>query len=50
MPTGFVAARVLESEGIDAVALLDCVLAIGVAGVDSCLNGVEGGRGGELVY
>ena len=49
VPAGLVSARVLEGEGIDAVALLDGVLAIGVAGVDSRLDGVESGRGGELV-
>jgi hypothetical protein len=49
MPAGLIATRVLEGKGVDAVALLDGVLAIGIAGVDSLLNGVEGGRGGELV-
>jgi hypothetical protein len=49
MPAGLVATRVLEGKGVDTVTLLDGVLAIGVAGVDSLLNGVEGGRGGELV-
>ena len=50
MPAGLIAARVLESKGVDAVTLLDSVLAISVAGVDGCLDGVEGGRGRELVY
>lgn len=50
MPAGLVAARVLEGEGVNTVALLDGVLAIGIAGVDSLLDGVEGGRGGKLVY
>lgn len=50
MPAGLIAARVLECEGVDAVALLDGVLAIGIAGVDGRLDGVEGGRGGKLVY
>lgn len=49
MPAGLIAARVLESEGVDAIALLDGVLAIGIAGVDGRLDGVEGGRGGKLV-
>lgn len=49
MPAGLIAARVLKCEGVDAVALLDGVLAIGIAGVDGRLDGVEGGRGGELV-
>jgi hypothetical protein len=50
MPAGLIAARVLESKGVDTVTLLDSVLAIGVAGVDGCLDGVEGGRGRELFY
>lgn len=49
VPAGLIAARVLECEGVDAVALLDGVLAIGIAGVDGRLDGVEGGRGGKLV-
>jgi hypothetical protein len=49
VPAGLIAARVLESEGVDAIALLDGVLAIGIAGVDGRLDGVEGGRGGKLV-
>jgi len=43
MPAGLFTARVLEGEGVDAVALLDGILAIGITGVDSRLDGVEGG-------
>lgn len=43
VPAGLITARVLEGEGVDAVALLDGILAIGIAGVDSRLDGVEGG-------
>lgn len=43
VPAGLITARVLECEGVDAVALLDGILAIGIAGVDSRLDGVEGG-------
>lgn len=43
VPAGLIAARVLEGEGVDAVALLDGILAIGITGVDGRLDGVEGG-------
>jgi hypothetical protein len=43
MPAGLITARVLEGEGVDAVALLDGILAIGITGVDSRLDGVESG-------
>jgi hypothetical protein len=43
VPAGIIAARVLEGEGVDAVALLDGILAIGITGVDGRLDGVEGG-------
>lgn len=49
MPARFLASLVLELEGVDALALLDGVLAVRVAGIDGGVDGVEGGRGGEAV-
>lgn len=43
------AATVLKGEGEDGVALLDRILAVGVACVERLVDGVKGGRGGELV-
>jgi len=41
---------VLEVEGKDGVALLDSVLAVGLAGVEGVVDGVESRRRGELVW
>lgn len=41
---------VLQIEGKDGIALLDGVLAVGLAGFQSIVDGVESGRGGELVW
>lgn len=49
VPALRLAARILQRKGIHAVALLDGILAVGVAGVESLVDGVKGDRGGELV-
>lgn len=49
MPALRLAGRVLEGEGVDAVALLDGVLALGLVRVEGVVDGVKGGRGRELV-
>ena len=43
------AGGVLEGEGEDGVALLQGILAVGLAGVEGGVDGVEGRRRGELV-
>lgn len=48
VPAGGLAGLVLEGESEDGVSLLDGVLAVGFAGVDSLVHEVEGSRGGEL--
>lgn len=50
MPAVGVAGLVLEGEGEDGLALLDGVLALGVAGGEDGVDGVEGRGRGELVY
>lgn len=47
VPAVRLAGRVLEGEGEDGVALLDGVLAVGLA-AEGRVDGVKGGRGGEL--
>jgi hypothetical protein len=49
VPARRLASLVLESEGVDALALLDGVLAISVASVDGGVDGIKGGRGREVV-
>lgn len=49
MPLLGLASGVLEDESKDGVALLDGVLAVGVAAGKSAVDGVESGGGGELV-
>lgn len=49
VPALGLASLVLEGEGVDAVALLDGVLAVGVGRVEGRVDGVEGGGGRELV-
>jgi hypothetical protein len=49
VPASLLAACVLEDEGVHAVALLDGVRAVGVAGIDGGVDGVKSGRGREVV-
>lgn len=49
VPALGLAGLVLEGEGEDGAALLDGVLALGVARGKSGVDGVEGGGGGEVV-
>lgn len=48
VPAGGLAGLVLEGESEDGVGLLDGILAVGFAGVESLVHEVEGSRGGEL--
>lgn len=50
VPASLLAACVLEDEGVHAVALLDGVGAVGVAGIDGGVDGVKSGRRREVVY
>lgn len=50
VPALRLAPRVLECEPEDGAALLDGVLAVGVAGRERRVDGVERRGGGELVY
>lgn len=49
VPASLLAGRVLENEGVNTVALLDGVGAVGVAGIDGGVDGVKSGRGREVV-
>ena len=49
VPALGLARLVLECEGIDAVALLDGVLAFGIGGIEGLVDGVECGRSREFV-
>lgn len=50
VPALGLAGLVLEGEGKDGAALLDGVLAVGLAGGEGRVDLVEGSRRGELVY
>ena len=49
VPALRLAGLVLQGEGVDALGLLNGILAIGFVG-ERLADGVESGRGGELVY
>jgi hypothetical protein len=50
VPAPLLAGVVLQGEGVDAGALLDGVLALGVVGSESGVDGIKGGRGREGVW
>lgn len=49
VPARLLAGAVLQGECVNAVALLDGILTVGIGSVESGVDGVEGGRGREFV-